>query len=153
AVVMSPPTWAMQIETPMIDFDPVTQWPFAVQTSFAMSHWIRSCKVMYALTERYWSAPGSRIPQLLSTDTQLQGVYAWAVGTDPGILLVSYTWEDDANKFLAQGFQPTLAENLLEVLDGILLRCENVQQRISPYVDRSQPPVIMQWSLMPTYLA
>jgi tryptophan 2-monooxygenase len=152
AVIMSPPTWAMQINTPMNGFDVATEWPFAVQTSFAMSHWIRSCKVMYPLKERFWEV--SRIPQLLSTDIQLQGVYAYAAGeTDPGVLLVSYTWEDDANKFLAQGFEATLGSSLLQLLDDILLRCTNVQQKISPFVDTSQGPTIMQWSLMPTYLA
>jgi tryptophan 2-monooxygenase len=152
AVIMSPPTWAMQINTSINDFDVAKEWPFAVQTSFAMSHWIRSCKVMYALKERYWNV--SKIPQLLSTDIQLQGVYSYAAGdTDPGVILVSYTWEDDANKFLAQGFDPSLATGLLNLLDSILLRCTNIQEAISPYVDTSQPPVIMQWSLMPTYLA
>lgn len=152
AVIMSPPTWAMQIGTSINGFDVSTQWPFPVQTSFAMSHWIRSCKVMYPLRERFWEV--SRIPQLLSTDIQLQGVYSYAAGDDdPGVLLVSYTWEDDANKFLAQGFEPTLGSSLLELLDDILLRCTNIQQKISPFVDTSRGPTIMQWSLMPTYLA
>ncbi len=152
AVIMSPTTWAMQINTRINDFDVATEWPFPVQTSFAMSHWIRSCKVMYALRERYWEV--SRIPQLLSTDNQLQGIYAYAAGqSDPGVILVSYTWEDDANKFLAQGFEPSLAAGLLQLLDSILMRCTNIGEPISPYVDTGKPPVIMQWSLMPSYLA
>jgi tryptophan 2-monooxygenase len=157
AVIVTPSTWALQIATNISGFDPFSQWPFEVQTSFGMSHWIRSCKVMYPLTQRYWEASGSKIPQLLSTDTVLQGVYAYALQTaaisDPGVILVSYTWEDDANKFLAQGTSPQLGTSLLSLLDDILVSCPNIGQKISPYVDTSVPPTIIQWSLMPSYLA
>jgi hypothetical protein len=77
--------------------------PFEVALSLKESHWITSCKVLYPLKQRYWER--SAIPQVISTDTFLQDVYGIALTTpthhDPGVILVSYTWEDDAAKLEA----------------------------------------------------
>jgi tryptophan 2-monooxygenase len=108
------------------------------------------------LKKRYWEDKqgGKYIPQLISTDTRLQGMYGYAVETeaihDPGVLLVSYTWEDDANKLLADGDDIALAEALLAELDEILMGCTNVARPISTYIDRSRPKVI-QWARKPSY--
>lgn len=126
--------------------------PFLVARSLKTMHWITSCKVFYPLKKRYWKE--SNIPQLLSTDTLLQGVYGYALeGTiepESGVLLVSYTWEDDANKFLASEDDDKLASQLLDKLDDILLNCSNIRTRISPYVDTEKPTVI-QWAKQPSY--
>ena len=120
-------------------------WPFNVQQSIKSSHWITSCKVFYRLKKRYWEDKqgGKYIPQLISTDTRLQGVYGYAVETaaihDPGMLLVSYTWEDDANKLLADGDDTTLAEALARRDRRILMGCTNVARPISAYVHRLAP--------------
>ncbi len=157
AVIMTAPTWALQISTDFEGFDPKTQLPFNVLNSIKMSHWISSCKVFYPLKERYWGE-GKKIPQLISTDTYLQGIYGYAVKDEPGVLLVSYTWEDDANKLLAfadetatiEEANRALAQNCLGYLDKLLLSCVNIQSAISPYVDETQPTVI-QWSKKPSY--
>lgn len=150
AVVLTPPTWATELSMG-VDFRGFNfeQWPFNVRTSFKVSHWIRSCKVFYPLKERYWGE-GKPIPQMISTDDLLQGVYGYAVGEDPGVLMVSYTWEDGASKFLAEPDSQALGKQLLAHLDDLLLRCQNIQTPISPYVDTEHATVI-HWQLQPTY--
>jgi tryptophan 2-monooxygenase len=136
-------------------FDYQTQLPFDVTYSIKVSHWITSCKVFYPLKERYWEN-NSNIPPVISTDSYLQGVYGYAVETnsqkdDPGVLLVSYTWEDDANKLIAElNNDEAFAKKCLDELDKILCQCENIKTPISPYVDTSKPAVI-QWAKMPSY--
>jgi tryptophan 2-monooxygenase len=52
----------------------------------------------------YWELPDEkkRIPQVILTDNYLQGIYGYAVGDDdPGVLLLSYSWEDDTGKLVA----------------------------------------------------
>lgn len=67
------------------------------------------------------------IPQIIVTDTLIQGVYGMAVkvrGEDrnhPGVVLISYTWEDDAAKLIADE-DSILAQRCLEHLDSILMR-------------------------------
>ena len=144
AVILTPATWAAQ-GIAIRDFAYDSQWPFEVEQSLKMSHWITSCKVFYPLKERYWG-DGKRIPQLISTDTRLQGVYGYGLDTaaihEPGVLMVSYTWEDDANKLLADTDEEALAWNLLSELDEILESCENVGEAISKYVVQTRPEVV-----------
>jgi tryptophan 2-monooxygenase len=156
-VILTVPAWALQLSTEFEGFDSQTQLPFSVINSLKVSHWISSCKVFYPLKERYWGE-GKRIPQLISTDTYLQGVYGYAVEDEPGVLLVSYTWEDDANKLIASEQEDTsleaanqrLAQKCLDKLDRILLNCHNIKTPISPYVDTSRPTII-HWSRKPSY--
>jgi monoamine oxidase len=123
--------------------------PFNVVNSVKMSHWISSCKVFLALKERYWEK--SRIPQLISTDTFLQGVYGYALQTpcvrDAGVIMLSYTWEDDATKLLAEKDDEVLVSACLSELDVILARC-GLGSSMSAFVDRSRPAVI-HWSRHP----
>jgi tryptophan 2-monooxygenase len=157
AVILTAPTWALQISTDFDGFNPKTELPFSVLNSIKVSHWISSCKVFYPLKERYWGE-GKKIPQLISTDTYLQGVYGYAVKDEPGVLLLSYTWEDDANKLLGLAQESAtieeadraLAQKCLKELDNLLLSCVNIQTPISPYVDEQQP-IVIQWSKKPSY--
>ena len=57
-------------------------------------------KCFFTLKEAYWRTTG--LPQLMMTDTWLQGVYGYAVEEDePGVVLASYTWEDDSLKLMS----------------------------------------------------
>jgi tryptophan 2-monooxygenase len=155
AVVITPSTWALQMSINFENFDAHIM-PFNLQAAVAMSHWITSCKVFFPLTRRFWEERNSEgdpfIPQTLVTDTFVQGVYGYGVTTkafsDPGVLLASYTWEDDANKLLASTSDEALARRCLTKLDDILMQSRN--RPISPYVNRDQPSVI-HWAKMPTY--
>jgi tryptophan 2-monooxygenase len=158
AVIVTPPTWALEISSIFQKFDS-SVLPFEVSLSLKKSHWITSCKVFYPLKQRYWEQPNPNpnndpIPQVISTDTFLRDVYGIAVTTqsqrDPGVLLVSYTWEDDAMKLESNHDDATLARKCLFELDRILLNSKNIQTAISPYVDTSKPLVI-HWERQPTY--
>ena len=78
AVILTPPTWALEMSINFEGFKPDAV-PFSVRDSVAMSHWITSCKVFFPLTRRYWEERRGDgepiIPQLLVTDTFIQGVY------------------------------------------------------------------------------
>lgn len=152
AVVITPPTWATQMSLEFSNFGR-DLLPINVRNSIKTSHWITSCKIFYPLKARYWEE--TNIPQVISTDTYLQGVYGYAVETDniqdePGVLLLSYTWEDDANKFLADTDDDLVAKKCLDKLDEILLECENIGRPISPFVD-TRRPYILHWSKEPSY--
>lgn len=154
-VIVTPTTWALQTSSLFTGFNFETQLRFEVEDSIKTSHWITSCKIFYPLKEKYWENGKSRIPQIITTDTYLQDIYAYsATDTDQGVLLLSYTWEDDANKLLALSDNPldkaNLAKQCLQFLDKILWECENVKEPISRYVDTSQP-IVFQWALQPTY--
>jgi tryptophan 2-monooxygenase len=105
------------------------------------------------LRERYWEI--SPIPQVINTDTFLQDVYGVALSTeahnDPGVVLLSYTWEDNALKLETEQDDRALASKCLAQLDKILVGCSNIQVPISPYVDTSKPPIIIRWERQPTY--
>lgn len=122
--------------------------PYDVIDGLEESHWITSCKVFYPLKKRYWN--DTDIPQVLSTDTFIQGVYGYAVNKDRGVLLVSYTWEDDASKFLGKESDEVIAQKCLDRLEEILGNASNITKSISPYVDKGHP-LVMHWSRLPTY--
>jgi tryptophan 2-monooxygenase len=150
AVIQTAPTWAIEMSMGT-DF-PLTQVPLEVTQSLRNSHWISSCKVFFPLKERYWET--TKIPQLIATDTYLQGVYAYAVDSanrNPGVLLASYTWEDGANKFLPEMDKKELARLCLQKLDEVLMRCKNIGQPVSRFVDTSKEPMVIQWSEQKTY--
>lgn len=159
AVIVTSSTWALEMNSVFQGFDENTV-PREVTLSMKESHWITSCKVFYPLTQRYWEAPNPNgplfdpIPQVINTDTFLQNVYGMAVTAggraDPGVLLVSYTWEDDANKFAAVADDATLARQCLQKLDEVLLSCANIQTTMSQYVDTSTP-VVIHWERQPSY--
>jgi len=159
AVIVTSSTWALELNSVFEGFDESTL-PYGVSLSMKESHWITSCKVFYPLKQRYWEMPNpngpsfAMIPQVINTDTFLQDVYGMAVTVgsrqDPGVLLVSYTWEDDAAKFEANSDDAALAAQCLDKLDSILLGCSNVQTTISQYVDTSTP-VVIHWEQQPSY--
>ena len=100
------------------------------------------------MKEVYWES-GSKIPQILVSDDFTQNAYgvSWAPGT--GVLLVSYTWEDDAVKVLAEDGQE-LAHLMLEKLDEITK--STVGEKISDYLNLSNDSAtVIHWARQPTY--
>ena len=86
----------------------------------------------------------------MMSDTFVQGIYGYAIETDthknePGVILASYTWEDDAAKMLSIQDENELAKKCLEELDRIVLESENINEPISKYVDKDKPHII-HWS-------
>ena len=116
-----------------------------------LSHFITSCKVFYPLKARYWEVGKAEqkepeIPQVIITDSFVQSVYGMALDEDgdyPGVVLASYTWEDDATKLVADN-DDELATRCLEHLDHLLERC-GIKDRISRYVDRQNKPRVHHW--------
>lgn len=145
-VVVAAPIWAAQLSISFSSFNSQTQLPWAVPTAISEQHLIASCKVFFPLRYAYWGQ-GSKIPQILVTDTFLQDAYgvSWSNSKDAA-LLASYTWEDDAVKLLATDPE-TLANNVLAKLDQITLA--TVGEKVSTYI--SGNGVVFQWTQQPTY--
>jgi tryptophan 2-monooxygenase len=115
-----------------------------------MSHWFASSKVYVALKERYWEK--SSIPQLIAADNFLETSYAYAVQTarvsDPGVLLLSYTWDELSNNLLNEPNDADLVSRCIATLDRMLAE-SGVGGKISDYVDERQSAVI-HWYRQPT---
>lgn len=133
--------------------------PIRSRESLKLSHNITSSKIFFKLKSRYWAddrlPEEKRIPQTLVTDSFLQDVYGYAVDTnhfghevnDPGVLLCSYVWEDDANKYLSDDTperDEKIALKCLNKLDEILV--QSGYQPMSDYVDFDYEPEIWHWS-------
>ena len=128
------------------------------------THNITSAKVFFKLKQRYWEGD-TPLEQIFATDTFLQDVYGYAVDkdkdgndvNDPGVLLVTYTWEDDANKFLAahtDALDNALAQQCLDRMDALLFddwkyrgqAAGEILHRMSDYIDPNFKPCIWHWS-------
>lgn len=168
-LIVTAPGWSMQMntsfgtnfleETFVNPSDGNNFWPpMASWKGIKMSHNITSSKIFYKLKQRFWEV--SDIPQVIVTDTFLRDVYGYALDTDadgnpsddPGVLLCSYTWEDDANKLAAENEHPndtTLAARALARLDAVLQR--SGLPKMSNFIDPAAQPVVWQWERQPLY--
>jgi tryptophan 2-monooxygenase len=141
--------WATQMSMQFLGFSQ-EELPQAKITASYTQHNISSCKLFFPLKEQYWQRPDNRIPQVIVTDTFIQDAYAlaWQDGNvDPGVILASYTWEDDSLKLLPFDEQ-ALVDKVLGKLRQITL--ETVQQDITEYIVRDRP-VMIQWIMEPGY--
>jgi tryptophan 2-monooxygenase len=133
----------------MVDFSD-TELPLDVTGADRMSHWFASSKVYVALKERYWEK--SAIPQLIASDSFLETTYAYALQTarisDPGVLLLSYTWDALSNNLLSETDDGELVSRCIATLDQMLAE-SGVGGKISDYVDEQQSAVI-HWYRQPT---
>ena len=147
-VILTPTTWASQLSMDMTRLH-ADRLPYQVRSAMGTAHWIKSCKICLTAKEKYWENNLSKIPQVLITDTYLQDVYAYSSDEYVGVVILSYTWEDDASKFLSYSDEELVATCLNEA-DSILLRSTNIGQQLSDYVSTEEARVI-HWALMPTY--
>lgn len=151
-VICTPTTWAVQTSLPSV----FEELPSYFWDAYHSSHWITSCKVFYPLKEKYWAKAGNKIPQIIVSDTALQDSYGYScdvpAGTkDPGVLLLSYTWEDDAIKLLADvGQDASFGSRMLSELNKITTSAASIQQSITDYVV-ADTPIIQHWTSEPYY--
>ena len=149
-VTVSSTQWAAQLSMEFQGFSE-QELPQAKRTTENTQHNISSCKLFFPLTKKYWEIPGNEIPQIMVTDTFIQDMYglSWNSKTeDNGVLLASYTWEDDSLKLLPFDTQE-LSALVLDKLREITL--STLQQDITQYIDTTKP-VTIQWIKEPTYI-
>ena len=107
-VLCTVPIWNAQTDMQWTNW-PQSLMPTELYTGIATSHWIRTAKVFICLKQSYWTdtSVSNPIPQVLSTNSVLQDVYGYGAtsaggaSNGAGVMLLSYTWEDDAQKFEA----------------------------------------------------
>lgn len=134
SVIVTLPSWLLETNIHLEDFTPA-MLPTKITNAYKTAHWETSCKV-YAPLKKSFLSNHQRIPQILVTDSFVHDVYAYRYNDsyDYDCILLSYTWEDDATK-LASFDDEQLVKKCVKELDRILLRCSNIQQPISPYID------------------
>lgn len=150
--------WAAQMSMVFDGFDEA-QLPQAKLTAKNTQHNISSCKLFFPLKEKYWKCideedngeEDDQIPQVIITDTYIQDVYgvSWETKSeDNGVLLASYTWEDDSLKLL-----PFNEEELKNLVLGKLkyITTTTVGKDITEYIDADKP-VKIQWIEEPSYV-
>lgn len=146
-VVLTPTTWATQTSIRLQDLS-TNRLPYTMRNAMKTEHWIKSCKVCFALARNYWAGESPVLPQVLITDSMLQDAYAYTSGDDPlGVVVLSYTWEDDASKFLSNTDEELIALCLNEA-DRIT--GQTVGVKLSDYLDLTTGRVI-HWALAPSY--
>ncbi|MBL8474386.1 MAG: FAD-dependent oxidoreductase [Rhodocyclaceae bacterium] len=147
-VFISCTKWAAQASFALSGFT-LEQLPQAMITAQHTQHNIASCKVFYPLKTQYWKHPDNKIPQMIVTDTDIQDCYslAWDDGEQNGVILASYTWEDDSLKLLASDPEE-LAGTVLKQLRKITT--DTVGQDITQHIDKNKA-VTWQWSLQKSY--
>ena len=133
-VILTTPSWLIETNMNLSGFTQ-EMLPQRIIDAWKHAHWETSCKVYAPLKKSFLSSQSS-IPQILITDSFVHDVYAYRYNESypDDCILLSYTWEDDATK-LASFSDGELVGKCLSELDRILLRCSNVAQPISPYVD------------------
>ena len=143
-VVATPTLWSSQVNIKLTNFEP-KDIPSEVISARNSQHNITSCKVFYPLKKLYWEK-GSKIPQIMVTDTFAQDAYGVHWGKGQGAMLLSYTWEDDAVKMLPED-DKALADLMVSKLDDITM--ETVGEKISDYLDMAASPSVIHWARQP----
>lgn len=150
-VFVSSGQWASQMSFQFKGFSQ-EQLPQAKITAECTQHNISSCKLFFPLTECYWLKPGNKIPQVIITDTFIQDAYSlrWGVTeADPGVMLASYTWEDDSLKLLPFD-QDKLVKLVTDQLSQITTQTLGNDQDVTDYIDKEKP-VMIRWITQPSY--
>jgi len=134
SVILTVPSWLIETNMRLDGFSRQIL-PQSIVDAWKHAHWETSCKVYAPLKKSYLDSK-SALPQILVTDSLVHDVYAYRYNDryPDDCILLSYTWEDDATK-LAVFTDEELANKCVEELDRILLRCCNVAEPISPYID------------------
>lgn len=148
-VMVTSGTWASQMSFDFVGFSE-DELPQQKLTAMVTQHSISSCKLFFPLVEKYWERSDNKIPQIIITDTYIQDVYGLDWKSKPhgrGILLASYTWEDDSLKLLPFDVK-TLSEKVLKKLQEITI--QTTGQDITRYIIGAMP-IFIQWIKEPAY--
>jgi tryptophan 2-monooxygenase len=153
AVFITIPSWLLELKVRFEGFSE-KQFPRKVITALARTHWETSCKVFIPLKPTFFTDKNNRIPQLIVSDSFIHDVYAYKYSVLPDdygpALLISYTWEDDATKFISYTDEE-LAGACIAELDRICMRATNIKQSIEPYIDGHRIPFqsVIHWEAEP----
>ncbi|WP_054903776.1 FAD-dependent oxidoreductase, partial [Pseudomonas sp. NBRC 111131] len=134
SVILTTPSWLIETQIQIDGFNR-EMLPQPIIDAWRHAHWETSCKVYAPLQKRFLDCQ-SAMPQILVTDSFVHDVYAYRYNDSyaDDCILLSYTWEDDATK-LGAFSDEQLANKCIGELDRILMRCTNVGEPISPYID------------------
>lgn len=150
SVILTVPSWLIETNIRLEGFSNAVL-PQPIVDAWKHAHWETSCKVYAPLDKRFLDEH-PQLPQILVTDSFVHDVYAYRYNAHypNDCILLSYTWEDDATK-LAAFSDDDLAEKCIAELDRILMRCANIGEPISPFIDRSNIR-IQRWMTDPNSL-
>ncbi|BFI54926.1 Monoamine oxidase [Yersinia pseudotuberculosis] len=142
-VVITIPSWILEVDIELEGFDIESHLPNNVTRAYKTAHWETSCKVYAPISPEFFTNPENKIPHNIVTDSFIHDVYIYQYGPigtplfEKPCILLSYTWEDDASK-LASFNDKELINKCIDELDRILMRSENIIQKISPYIEKDR---------------
>jgi len=143
SVILTLPSWLIETGILLEDFSSELL-PYSTINAYKTAHWETSCKV-YAPLKKTFLSNHTTIPQILVTDSFVHDVYMYRYNKNYAYdcILLSYTWEDDATK-LASFPDRELVDKCINELDRILMRCTNIKERLSPYID-AEHAYVQRW--------
>jgi monoamine oxidase len=150
-VLVTSTQWATQMSISFKEFS-FKELPLQKTSTEHTQHNISSCKFFFPLKTQYWTKIGNKIPQIIVSDEFIQDSYAFAWEDeskgDKGVILASYTWEDDSLKLLPYT-KEELSKLILAKLRDITM--ETVGEDVTQYIDTTSP-IMMQWIKEPSYI-
>ncbi len=103
AVIVTTPNWVTEIATNLTDNLIISK---DIKIAIRNQHIISSSKLFMLTQDQFWRKQGKGFfPQNIQSDTLVRGLYCLSYDEDPnmpGVVLISYTWQDDSIKQLAQ---------------------------------------------------
>lgn len=137
SVIVTVPSWIMEVNSPLRDF-PTSMMPYNVHRAYKTAHWESSCKVYVPIKASFFDELNlHKIPTNIVSDTFIHDVYIYKYGFGNykfPCALISYTWEDDANKFLSFT-DAEIAALCVRELDRLLRNSGNILRGISNYIE------------------
>ncbi|WP_419554232.1 flavin monoamine oxidase family protein [Candidatus Poriferisodalis sp.] len=108
-VIWAAPKWASQTNTTLVEFLEPGREPLpvpgepTVASAVKEMHTISSSKAFILTDDKFWLKHD--LPANIQSDTVIRGLYCLDYAPDdpdgPGVVLVSYTWQDDSAKQIA----------------------------------------------------
>ncbi|MER5358344.1 NAD(P)/FAD-dependent oxidoreductase [Streptomyces sp. NPDC002785] len=145
AVVFSPHVWALLNR---VDCDPALL-PTGHWTAVERTHYMGASKLFVLVDRPFWRdrdpATGADVMSMTLTDRMPRGVYLFDDGPDrPGVMCLSYTWNDDSLKVATLS-----AEERLEVL---LSRLAEVYPAVDIRSHVIAEPLTVTWETEPRFM-
>ncbi|TVL91789.1 NAD(P)/FAD-dependent oxidoreductase [Streptomyces sp. SAJ15] len=145
AVVFSPHVWALLNR---VDCDPALL-PAEHWTAVERTHYMGASKLFVLVDRPFWRdrdpATGEDVMSMTLTDRMPRGVYLFDDGPDrPGVMCLSYTWNDDSLKVATLS-----AEERLEVL---LTRLAEIYPDVDIRSHVIAEPLTVTWETEPRFM-
>jgi len=158
-VIWAAPKWASQANTTLVEFlqaivPPITPGAANVVSAVKELHTISSSKAFILTPNKFWlKNPG--MPANIQSDTLIRGLYCLDYTPDQspdglGVVLISYTWQDDSAKQIAlSSDKQTRIQRLVE--DVKQIDADFAANLVPLNGDYTNNTIFIDWLTQPNY--